>query len=156
MADIGDKIREYITNLASASAGAAQEQAANIMGKMNQFDTMAVQIKALTDAVAKLVDAKENKDPNTGGGEGKNRDCKSRRLQMTKLRNMGAYCHSHGFHPVGADHDSVNCSWKKSEHKTKATWGNCLDGDMFWPSSKRVAIEQQDHPTWKGKVAPKA
>ena len=110
MADIGGEIREYITNLASASAGVAQEQATNTMGKMNQFDAMAAQIKALTDAVAKLADAKENKDPNAGRGGGKNGDRESRRPQMMKLRNMGAYCHSHGFHPVGADHDSVNCS----------------------------------------------
>jgi len=75
---------------------------------------------------------------------------------MTKLRNMGAYCHTHGFHPVGVDHDSANCGWKHGEHKTKATWGNRLGGDMFWPSAKRVAIEQQDHPTWKGKSAPTA
>ena len=54
MADIGNKIREYIVNLASASAGATQEQAANTMGKTNQFNTMAAQIKALTNAVAKL------------------------------------------------------------------------------------------------------
>jgi hypothetical protein len=33
------------------------------MGKTNQLDAMAAQIKALTDAVAKLADAKENKDP---------------------------------------------------------------------------------------------
>jgi ribosomal protein L31 len=156
MADIGDEIREYIANLASASAGAAQEQAANTMGKTNQFDAMAAQINALTDAVAKLEDAKENKDPNAGGGGGKNGEHDSRRPQMTKLRNMGAYCQSHGFHPVGADHDSVNCSWKKLEYKTKATWGNRLCGDMFWPSAKRVAVEQQYHPTWKGKAAPKA
>jgi hypothetical protein len=156
MADIGDEIREYIVNLASTSAGTAQEQAANTMGKMNQFDAMAVQIKALTDAVAKLADLKENKEPNAGVGGGKNGDRESRRPQMTKLRNMGAYCHSHDFHLVGADHDSINCSWKKSEHKSEATWGNCLGGDMFWPSATRVALEQQDHHTWKGKAAPKA
>jgi hypothetical protein len=25
---------------------------------------------------------------------------------------------------------------------------------MFWPTATRVTIEQQDHPTWKGKSAP--
>ncbi len=25
---------------------------------------------------------------------------------------------------------------------------------MFWPTATRVAIKQQDHPTWKGKLAP--
>ena len=148
MADIGDEIREYIANLASASVGGAvQEQAANAMGKTNQLDAMEAQIKALTDAVAKLVTAKENIEPNAGGGSGKKGERESRRPQATKLRNMGAYCHSHGFHPVGADHNSATCSWKKAEHKTEATWGNYLGGDMYWPLAKRVAIKQQEHPT---------
>ena len=154
MADIGDEIREYIANLASASAGAAQEQAANTMGTTNQFDAMAAQIKALTEAVAKLTDTKENKDPNAGGGGEKKGGRMSRCPQETKLRNMGAYCHSHGFHPVGADHNSTTCSYKKPEHRNEATWGNRLGGNMYWPTAKRVAIEQQEHPTWKGKAAP--
>jgi hypothetical protein len=153
MADIGDEIREYMANLASAAAeGAAKEQAANTMGKTNQFDAMAAQIKALTDTVAKLV-SKENKNPNVGGGREKKGD-RDRRPQATKLRNMGAYCHSHGFHPVGAGHNSTTCSYKKAEHNTEATWEHCLEGDMYWPTAKRVAIEQQEHPTWKGKSAP--
>jgi hypothetical protein len=123
------------------------------MGKTNQLDAMEAQIKALTDAIAKLA-SKENKDPNAGGGGGKKGDRESRRPQTTKLRNMGAYCHSHGFHPVGNDHNSATCSWKKAEHKTEATWNNRLGGDMFWPTAKRVAIEQQEHSTWKGKAAP--
>ncbi len=54
-------------NLASASAvGAAQEQAANTMGKMPQLDAMEAQSKALTNAVVKLATAKENIDPNAG------------------------------------------------------------------------------------------
>ncbi len=154
MADIGDEIREYIANLASASAVAAQEQAANTMGKTNQLDAMAAQIKALIDAVTKLAAAKENKVPNAGGTGGKNGHYESRRPQMTKLWNMGAYCSSHGFHPVGVDHDSANCGWRKSEHKSEATWGNRLGGSTFWPSAKRVAVVQHDHPTWKGKAAP--
>ena len=73
---------------------------------------------------------------------------------MKKLRNMGAYCYSHGFHLVGADHNSANCGWKKPDHNVAATWTNCLGGDMFWPSAKRIALEQQDHVSWKGKSAP--
>ena len=87
---------------------------------------MEAQIKALTDAVVKLATTKENIDPNVGGGGGKKGDRESRCPEATKLRNMGAYCHSHGFHPIGADHNSETCSWKKAEHKTEATWGNRL------------------------------
>jgi hypothetical protein len=93
----------------------------------------------LTDIVAKLV-LKENKNPNVGGGGEKKGD-RDRRPQATKLRNMGAYCHSHGFHPVGAGHNSMTCSYKKAEHNTEATWEHRLEGDMYWPTAKRVAIE---------------
>ena len=43
---------------------------------------------------------------------------------------------------------------KKGDHKTKATWTNCLGGDMYWPTAKRVAIEQQEQASWKGKLVP--
>jgi hypothetical protein len=35
-----------------------------------------------------------------------------------------------------------------------AMWNNRLGGNMFWPTVTRVTIKQQDHPTWKGKLAP--
>ena len=154
MADIGDEIREYIANLANASAVAAQEQAANTMDKTSQFDAMAAQIKALTDAVAKLAAANENKVPNAVGTEGKKGYHENRRPQQTTLRNMGAYCSSHGFHPVGVNHNSATCKRKRPEHKSEATWGNRLGGSTSWPTATRVAVVQHDHPTWKGKAAP--
>jgi hypothetical protein len=102
--------------------------------------TMEAEIKKLTATIAAMavkMTNNENKDPSAGGAMG---DHESRRPQMKKLNNMGAYCHSYGFHPVGADHDSVNCGWKKPDHNVAATWTNRLGGDMFWPSTKRVAL----------------
>jgi hypothetical protein len=119
---------------------------------MNQFKAMAVQIKALTNAVAQLAVTKENASPNAGRGAGGG-NCKSRCQLMKKVRNMGCYCHSHGFHPIGANHDSMTCKWQKGEHKTKATWNNWLSGCMYWPTAKGITIEQQCHPTWKSKSA---
>jgi hypothetical protein len=66
---------------------------------------------------------------------------------------MGGYCYSHGYHPVGANRTNANWSWKKDGHKNKTTWTNTLGGDTFWPSAKRIAI-QQNHATWKGKSTP--
>jgi hypothetical protein len=120
---------------------------------MKQVADLAVQIKALTAVVTQLATTKENSNPNaTRGNGGGNR--KSRRLQIRKFWNMGGYCSSHGFHPVGAGHNSTTCRWQKREHNTDAMWNNWLGGNMFWPTATRVAIEQQDHPTWKGKLAP--
>jgi hypothetical protein len=115
LADYGDKIREYITKIASASASTANANATT-----NQFKAMAVQIKALTNAVTQLAATEENANPNAGGGYGGG-NCKSRHQQIKKVWNMGCYCHSHGFHPIGANHDSMTCKWQKGENKTKAT-----------------------------------
>jgi hypothetical protein len=153
LADYGNEIRKYIAKIAGVSAGAASSQAANADVTTKQFAEMAAQIKALTAAVTQLAAPKENPNPNaTRGNGGGNR--KSRQPQMKKLWNMGGYCSSHDFYPVGTGHNSTTCSWKKGEHNTEATWNNRLGGDMYWPTATRVAIEQQDHPTWKGKLAP--
>jgi hypothetical protein len=114
---------------------------------------MAAQIKALTNAVAQLAATKENANPNAGGGYGGG-DRESQCQYMKKVQNMEGYCHSYGFHPIGANHDSMTCKWQKGEQKTKAMWNNWLGGYMYWPTVKRVTIKQQDHPTWKGKSAP--
>ncbi len=153
MADYCNIIQEYIQQLVSAGATSATDTAANMQTK-DKLSTMEAEIKKLTATIAamatKLTNNK-NRDPNAGGATG---NCESRRPQMKKLRNMGAYCHSHGFHPVGANHDSANCGRKKPNHNVAATWTNQLGGDMFWPSAKRAAIEQHDHHMWKGKSAP--
>ncbi len=100
-----------------------------------------------------LANIRKSKNPitvhcNNGSNAG------SQGRQFKKSRNMGAYCSSHGFHPVGNNHDSVTCIYKKPEHKIEATWCNRLGGDMYWPNANRVKVEQQEHPAWKGKVAP--
>jgi hypothetical protein len=148
LVDYDDKIHEYIAKIASASASAANANATT-----NQFKMMVAQIKALTNAVAQLAATKENANPNAGRGYGCG-DHKSRCQQMKKVQNMGCYCYSHGFHPIGANHDSMTCKWQKGEHKTKATWNNWLGSYMYWPTVKGIAIKQQDYPTWKSKSAP--
>jgi hypothetical protein len=158
MADYGDEIRKYIQNLASASA-AATNSAANVQTK-DKLSAMEDKIKKLHAIIKKMatkINNKENQHTNGGGGNGRQDGGKfgdARRPQMTKLRNMGRYCHSHGFHPVGADHDSTTCRWKKADHKCKTTWLNRMGGDMFWPSVKCVAIEQHNATSWKGKTTP--
>jgi hypothetical protein len=144
MADVGDKICEYIAKIATTT------QSSNAT---SQFDTMAAQIKALTKAINKLTPGQKNdknKNPNAGSAG----TTASQRSQMTNLRNMGAYCHSYGFHPVGVDHTSTNCSWKTSKHKDNATWTNRMSSNTYWPVANRVALEQQEHATWKGKTVP--
>ena len=150
MADYGDEIRKYIQQLTSASAANnATNIAANVQ-TTNKLTMMEAEIKKLTNTIASMATKLncENINPNSGDNK------QTMRPQMKKLQNMGAYCNSHGFHPVGIKYNSLTCIYKKTEHKSKATWCNRLGGDMYWPNAKRIAVEQQDYPSWKGKEAP--
>ena len=157
MANIGDKIKDYIAKIASSSV-TNEDIVANMHEADKKKDAemaeMSAQIKQLTAAIAKLASRgqqnTENDDPNKNHG---------RRggivEQMTKSRNMGGYCSPHGFHPVGATHDSATCQYKKKDtHNDAATWNNRLNGSTYWPKAIRVTVEQQTHPIWKNKEAP--
>jgi hypothetical protein len=112
---------------------------------------MEAEIKKLTAAIVHMANKSNNgKNVNLNRSSG-NRD--GRRPQNAKPRNIGRYCYSHGYHPVGANHTSANCIWKKDSHEDKAMWINNLGGDTFWPSANCIAINQQNHATWKGKSA---
>ena len=67
---------------------------------------------------------------------------------------MGAYCWSHGWHPVGANHSSTTCNFKKEGHKTNATFDNIMGGNQTWPASDHVMPSQQTHATFAGKAKP--
>jgi hypothetical protein len=156
MANYGDKIREYIQQLTSAGAVNVVDNPSNVQTK-EKMTTMEAEIKKLTATIAAMaakMTNNENRDPNGGANGGGSSNYVSRQPQMTKIRNMGAYCSLHGFHPVGAHHNSANCTWKKLEHNSAATWTNRLGDDTFWPHTRQVAIKQQDHPMWKGKSTP--
>jgi hypothetical protein len=158
LAKYGNEIREYIQQLVSAGAANATDNAVNVQTK-EKLTTMEGKIKKLTATIAAMaakMTNNENLDPNSGASAGGSSNCVSRQPQMKKICNMGAYCSLHWFHPVGTNHNRVTCrnEWRKPEHNIAATWTNRLGGDTYWPSAKRVAIEQEDHPTYKGKSAP--
>ncbi len=146
MADYGVEIREYIQQLASASAAKnATNTAANIQ-TTNKLTTMDVEIKKLTVTIASMATKlnNENINPNSDNSGGS-----SRRPQMIKLQNMGAYCSSHGFHPVGLNHNSATCTYKKPEHKIEATWCNRLGATCFGPTPS--ASQWSNRSTHRGK-----
>jgi hypothetical protein len=156
MADVGDEIRKYIQQLASAGAANATDTANNAQMK-EKLATMEAEIKKLTATITAMtakMSNNENRDPNIGTNRDGGRERVTRWPQMTSLQNMGAYCHLHGFHLVGANHDSTTCNRKKDGHNRAATWTNRLGSNMCWPCAKRVATKQHKHPTWKGNVVP--
>jgi hypothetical protein len=124
--------------------------------KDSQIKAMAAQLKLLSDTVALLAkNAKptdENRDPNSRGRSRGARGGQSQ--QMTKPRNMGAYCWTYGFTTIGVIHDSKTCEFKKDGHRNDATYSNCYKGNTYLPVAMHVAIDQQNHATWKNMSKP--
>jgi hypothetical protein len=95
-----------------------------------------------------MVTSKKNKAPNT------NTQARHANKQYTGVCNMGAYCHSHRYHPASKYHNSMTCKYKKDGHNKAATWNNILGGNDHWPATTSVAITQQNHGMFKNKTKP--
>jgi hypothetical protein len=174
MADVGDEIRKYIQEIASASA-ADKEKAAKFAANVSkesktkdaQFQAMTSQIQALTNTVATLSKAIAAAAKTGGGGasgsgagsggaggggsgSGGGGECT---FKLT--RNMGAYCSTHGHHPVGVNHTSTTCTNKRKGHNDLATADHRFGGSNFWPGLSKVKPSQQNHVSYKGKSANK-
>jgi hypothetical protein len=120
--------------------------------KDTQNLAMSAQIKILTDAFKALtmsISNKENVPPRAGN---MNTGNTSRPFNWT--HNMGRYCWLHGHHPVSVKHSSSACTKKTDGHKDYGMATNCQGGDNFWPNINTVKESQQDHPSFKGKLAP--
>jgi hypothetical protein len=162
MADVGNEIRKYIQEIASATVAEKErtaELAANISdatkAKDTQLTTITAQIQSLTDTVALLVQSLANKNNNrNSNNSGKSTSGSSSERLSGTCATMGDYCWSHGHHPVGNKHSSSICTHKKDGHKNEATATNCMGGDNFWPRINQVKPSQQEHSKYKGKSAP--
>ena len=147
---MGDEIRGYIQKIAGSNA----ESAENTQTK-NKLVTLEAQISKLTETMTVLAAAvnKENQQPNNNNNSG---NMQPQQKLEARTRNMGGYCYSCGFHPIGLGHNSQTCrsKHKKQDHKSKATWNDRMGGNTHWPKAFRVTTEQQEHAKWKGQVAP--
>ncbi len=123
-ANEGDKLWQYIATIAAAAV-AKDKMAANIHDStQKKNDEMAAQLKTLTNALVKLTVAlanKENQKPNNSGG-GSN----GTKKPWKKLRCMGGYCWSHGYHPTGDNHTSATFTYKEEGHRDDLTLTNIM------------------------------
>jgi hypothetical protein len=96
---------------------------------------------------------KENQQPTNTNNSG---NTEPQQSGVAQTRNMGGYFHSWGFHPIGLGHNSKTCKsrHKSKEHKSDATWSDWMGGNTNWPKPNKVTAKQQEHATWKGKLAP--
>ncbi len=171
VANVGNKIRKYIQEIASATVAdkaKTAELAANISkatkAKDAQINNITAQINLLTDMVALLSKSlanKENNDSNSGSGGisgsgsgGSSGGGLGGVHNFRYTRNMGNYCWSCSHHPVGVKHNSITCTHKKDEHKDGTTATNCIGGDNIWPRKYKVKPSQQEHTSYKGKPTP--
>jgi hypothetical protein len=158
LADMGDEIREYIQQLTGAkenvpppsnySSNTSSNKATNELNKrMLKIEEL---LTTLTFA---------NNKNRGGGGDDKDKDdkdrdkrkgrsCRNRDEPETRHRNMGGYCHSCGFHPVGKEHMSETCGFKRREHDKDA------NGSVIWPNPWRVRDDEKTHASYAGKSAP--
>jgi len=137
LADMGDQIHEYIQQLTGAKEN-VPPPSNNTSNKSS--DKAAKELNKRMSKIKDLLTTLTFANKNRGGGanDNKNRD-KDKDDQDTKTkkyrdrrdrapmliyRNMGAYCHSCGFCPIGKDHTSMTCQWKKANHNDNATWTN--------------------------------
>jgi hypothetical protein len=181
LADMGDQIRDYIQQITgekenkpppaqykpTTSSNSANEEMNKRIAKIEELLTTLTLANSQNNRNRggggndeKNRGGGGNDDKNRGGGGDDKRDDKEKRNRrpnnrdkpMFLARNMGAYCHSCGFHPVGVDHTSMTCQHKRANHNDDATWSNRCGGCMVWPS--RVREDQKSHESWAGKSAP--
>ncbi len=170
MADVGNEIRKYIQDIASATIADKERTAENLANiseasraKDAQMDSITAQIKLFSDTIALLSKSlayKENNGSgeNDGGGNSSRRNGRDGgglggKQKWLPTRNMGSYCWSCRHHPVGVKHDSHTCTHKKEGHKDEATATNRMSGGNFWLQENRVKPSQHNHASYKGKSA---
>ena len=117
----------------------------------------------IEELLTTLTFANKNCDDKNCGGGGDDKDPKDKTRRNRRDRdgpeqryqNMGRYCYSCKFHPVGKEHTSTNCGWKRKDHDDNATWTNRgANGSTFWPSTWRVREDEKTHASYAGKSAP--
>ena len=165
LADMGDEIREYIQQLTGAKENVPPPSTYSSNTSSNKAtDELNKRMLKIEELLTTLTFA--NNKNRGGGGDDKDKDDKDRdkRKQRsrrnrdepeTRHRNMGGYCHSCGFHPVGKEHTSETCGFKRREHDKDATWTNRgTNGSVIWPNPWRVRDDEKTHASYAGKAAP--
>jgi hypothetical protein len=163
MTDVGNEIRKFIQEIASASVASNKktaEWAANVSkeskAKGAQLQAMTAQIQALTNTLATLptaivAAAKENGDGSGNGGSSGGGGGGGGERTFKFMHNMGAYCSMHGHRPIGPNHTSATCTHKRKGHNNIATADHRFGGSNFWPGLSKVKSSQHDHVSYKGK-----
>lgn len=149
MADLGDDLREVILSITQQKEGNGKADNDKMEAMQKQLNDLATMVKTMCMTLGAN---KENEGANTGAGDGAQQ---GKGKPWRSMRNMGAYCHSCGYHPIGTKHTSETCTRKKDGHDGTATFSNRgTGGSDYWPGITKVKTEQLDHEAYKGKSKP--
>ena len=164
LATLGDEVREYMAKIAGAKEDNTEQlmklqqtnktMAESTASLQRQLTTKDEQITALTAQVATLTATitQLTKAMQCFPVEAQSADQKGNTTTKRKRdgwqggpgkRNMGGYCHSHGFDPIGFNHDSKTCKFPRKNHKKEATVDNTMGGNLEQPKKEKVHPNQQ-------------
>ena len=113
--------------------------------KDEQITALTAQVATLTTTISQLTQALQC-FPAKAAGQEEDKSNKRKREggpRVPKKRNMGGYCHTHGFDPVGVDHNSQTCHKKRRNHKDEATAQNTMGGYLKQPKKEEIHPDQQ-------------
>ena len=115
------------------------DQAAAMKSQMrtkdDQISALTTQVATLTRSIETLTKTITCMPAMQAGGEKDNKRGGGRREEKgyTAARNIGGYCWSHGWDPVGEKHTSSTCTRKRDGHKVEATGSNKMGGSTWQP-----------------------
>ena len=151
---MGDELREFILTLQQSNISnstPATDTTANVKGaKDDKYDAMKVQMdkmRTMMKTMMTQMSAKPNKQTvtnDTATGEKK-------KYPFKYERNMGGYCYSCGFHPVGPKHDSTTCNRKKEGHVATAPAATSATA-----TTKGMAMAMAMGEGWRGRGLPRS
>jgi rubrerythrin len=153
LADVGEELQKYILTLTQANEQQKQESAAIV--KDTKIDEMAEQMMKLETMMATLLTTLTAAPGKPKDGSKPKDDDNKNKFKWRYNRNMGGYCHSCGYHPIGRKHTSLTCGKKAEGHDDDATWTNHgTKGSKSWPSEKKVTDKDKEHESYKNKERP--
>jgi hypothetical protein len=148
MADVGDEIRKYIHEIASAAV-ASNELQRRIQDKGHPISS--------------------DVSPNPGANQHScnsnvsTRNIGKERWRRQRRRRSRAHVQIHAKHggillnawlsSRRRKHTSATCSNKREGHNDLATTARRFGGSTYWPGRTKVKPSQQDHVSYKGKLA---
>ena len=114
--------------------------------KDEQITALTTQVATLTKSIETLTRTITCMPVVQAAQDGREREKKGgdKRTRNTYIpaQNIGGYCWSHGWDPVGEGHTSRNCKRKMEGHKAEATGSNKMGG-LTWQPEKHQYNKQQ-------------